>query len=123
MIARNVLQCLNVVLLFTALLFFAVTNAFSAATNVVAGPENKAIEDARNWAIVTNALQQMREEGQIAFRAAEKARQEADAAAKQSADAIKARLNLLEQSLQDQTKRELATIESWNRFILIVGAA
>src|SRR5262249_55196046 len=86
-------------------------------------PDSKASEDARNWAIVTNALQQMREEGQSAFLAAEKARQEADAAAKQSTDAIKARLNLLEQSMQNQAKRELVTIESWNRFSLIVGAA
>src|SRR5262245_1655846 len=121
--ARNFHQCLAVVFLSSAALLCARTTGFSATTNAVVAPDSKAVEDARNWAIVTNALQQMREEGQAAFHAAEKARQETDAGAKQSAEAIKARLSLLEQSFQDQAKRELATIESWNRFILTVGAA
>ena len=91
---------------------------------MVAASDNKAaIEAAHNWSIVTNSLQQMREEWLMAFRASEKARQEADAAVRQSADATKARLNLLEQSLQAQTQREMETIKNWNRLMLIVGAS
>ena len=111
-------------LVFCAVLFAAANGVFGAETNAAVTPDNKtAMEDARNWAIVTNSLLQMREEGLMASRAAEKARQEADASAKQSADAIKARLNLLEQSLQAQAQRDLETFKSWNRFMLVIGAA
>src|ERR1041384_7723276 len=109
---------------FCAVLLAAANGVFGAETNALVTPDNKtAIEDARNWAIVTNSLQQMREEGLMASRAAEKARLEADASAKQTADAIKARLNLLEQSLQSQAQRDLETFKSWNRFMLVIGAA
>src|SRR5438105_12238710 len=68
------------------------------------------------------SLQQIDELYQAKLRALEEARREAEAVSKQNAEALAARLNLVEQALTMQRQRELESLQSSNRLTLAVAA-
>jgi tetratricopeptide (TPR) repeat protein len=89
-----------------------------AETNQVAA--NASAPSAANASTSTNFLQQYHEELLSALRAAEKARVEAEASAKHSAEVMAARLNFIEQSVRARSEHELETIKTWNQFMLTI---
>jgi tetratricopeptide (TPR) repeat protein len=72
--------------------------------------------------ITVPSLQQIDELYQAKLRALEEARREAEAVSKQNAEALAARLNLVEQALTTQRQRELESLQSSNRLTLAVAA-
>jgi tetratricopeptide (TPR) repeat protein len=89
-----------------------------AETNLIA--TNASSPSAANASAGTNFLQQYHDELLSALRSAEKARVEAEAAAKHSAEVMAARLNFIEQSVRARSEHELETIKTWNQFMLTI---
>jgi tetratricopeptide (TPR) repeat protein len=92
-------------------------SVFAAETNVVPVTAPGA-GGTTTVSISTNFFQQFHEELLTALRAAEKAREEAEAAAKHNAESMAARMNFFEQTLRARSEQELETIKTWNRFML-----
>ena len=69
------------------------------------------------------ALLQLQEQYQNTLRTLEQLRQEAEAASKQSAEAVAARLNLIERTLTAQRQSELESMQSSNRLTLIIAGS
>lgn len=98
-------------------LWFAVVSVLGAETNGV--PANSSTPAGTAGIFVgTNYFQQFHEDLLTSLRAAEKARVEAEAAAKHNEELMAARLNFLEQSLRARSEHELETIKTWNQFML-----
>jgi hypothetical protein len=67
--------------------------------------------------------EQFHEQYQATLRTLEQIRQDTEAASKQSAEAVAARLNLIERALTAQRQSELESMQSSNRLTLIIAGS
>jgi len=92
-----------------------------AATNLVVAPPPPALETNAAVADMLRPIIQLQEQLYATRLAIERNRLEAEAAAARNAEVIAGRLQLMEQSLASQRGRELETMQSANRLMLIVA--
>lgn len=106
--------------LLTCLLFCSATSAAQPAEKPE-GPETtaKPAEDSSQQAL--RSYLQLQEQLHAALLAIERGREDAEAAAKRNAETVAARLKLIEQAITLQREREMESIQSSNRFLLIVA--
>jgi len=95
--------------------------AFAAETNSAATDKAQASDDNTFWAQhVVESYQQLQSQQQTMVQEMEKARQEAEAAAKRNKEEMDARLRSIEESVSAQHEHEIESMQSQHRFTLII---
>src|SRR6266576_1161090 len=107
-----------------ASLVLASTLIYSRAdeTNTSAAPAART-EDATSTADALRSYLHLQEQLQAAQLALERNRQESETLAARNAEAIAARLQLIEQAMSSQRARDQETVQSANRLLLIVAGS
>jgi tetratricopeptide (TPR) repeat protein len=95
----------------------AATNETAALTNTPPKPAEEGIEVQR----VLRSYLQLQEQLHATLLAIEQARQEAGASARTNAEALTARLELLERALEIQRQNELAILQNSNRMLVTLA--
>ena len=121
---KTKLSMVRAAVLLAGAVFFGSPRAVMAAdSDDGAGLAPKLSAEGTNAQQTLRVFLQVQEQLHSAQLAIERTREEAEAAAKRNAEAMTARLQLIEQSLNLQRERELDAMKSSNRFTLVVGAA
>jgi len=117
--AQNVRPARRALPFVLAVLFLAITLVHSQ------GVESNAprTENATNSADALRSLLQLQEQLHATQLALERNRQESETLAARNADAIAARLQLIEQAVATQRARDLETVQSANRLLVIVAGS
>jgi tetratricopeptide (TPR) repeat protein len=110
MVGAGIVTCLLVLCLHAP-------NGSSQTASSSSGPEQPEVSWSQH---VIQSYEQLQQQQLETLRAVEQARQDADAAAKRSAEALEARLNRIEQAVTAQREHELETMQNAHRFTLIV---
>jgi tetratricopeptide (TPR) repeat protein len=96
----------------------------ASAADVPQSETNSAPTDLQtNGPAILQLQEQFHEQYQATLRTLEQIRQDTEAASKQSAEALAARLNLIERALTAQRQSELESMQSSNRLTLIIAGS
>ena len=106
----------------TGILVWGLSTA--SAADVPQSETNSAPTDLQtNGPAILQLQEQFREQYQATLRTLEQIRQDTEAASKQNAEAVAARLNLIERALTAQRQSELESMQSSNRLTLIIAGS
>lgn len=94
--------------------------ATTAQSQAVSSSNTNVAADAAWSQHVIQSYEQLQKQQEDTLRAIEQARQDAEAAAKRTAEAMEARFNRIEQAVNAQRDHEIETMQSAHRFTLIV---